>query len=85
MWVTCDMVANMGKMIQIRNVPEDLHRALKARAARLGMSLSDYLLSEIEMVAEKPTLTELLERLEERKPVKIDEPAATVIRRHRDS
>jgi antitoxin FitA len=43
-------------MIQIRNVPEDLHRALKARAARLGMSLSDYLLSEMEMVAEKPTL-----------------------------
>lgn len=75
----------MSKMIQIRNVPEDLHRALKARAARLGMSLSDYLLSEMEMVAEKPTLAELLERLEDRKPVKVDESSSTVIRRHRDS
>lgn len=75
----------MAKMIQIRNVPEDLHRALKARAARLGMSLSDYLLSEMEMVAEKPTLAELLERLEDRKPVKVDESSSTVIRRHRDS
>lgn len=75
----------MAKMIQIRNVPEDLHRALKTRAARLGMSLSDYLLSEMEMVAEKPTLAELLERLEDRKPVKVDESSSTVIRRHRDS
>lgn len=85
MWSTCDNVSHMAKMIQIRNVPEDLHRALKARAARLGLSLSDYLLSEMEMVAEKPTLAELLERLGERKPVKVDESSATVIRRHRDS
>ena len=75
----------MSKMIQIRNLPENLHRALKVRAARLGMSLSDYLLSEMEMVAEKPTLAELLERLEDRKPVKVDESSATVVRRHRDS
>jgi hypothetical protein len=75
----------MARMIQIRNVPEDLHRALKIRAALLGMSLSDYLLSEIELVAEKPTLAEMLERLEKRKPVKVDESSATVIRRHRDS
>lgn len=85
MLATCDNVIHMSKMIQIRNVPEDLHRALKARAARLGMSLSDYLLSEMEMVAEKPTLAELLERLEDRKPVKVDEPSSPVIRRHRDS
>jgi len=75
----------MAKMIQIRNVPEDLHRALKTRAARLGMSLSDYLLSEMEMVAEQPTLTEMLERLKGRKPVKVDESPATTIRRHRDA
>ncbi len=72
-------------MIQIRNVPEGLHRALKTRAAQLGMSLSDYLLSEMEMIAEKPTLAELLERLGERKAVTVDESSATVIRRHRDS
>ena len=85
MLAACDNVLHMSKMIQIRNVPEDLHRALKGRAARLGMSLSDYLLSEMEMVAEKPTLAELLERLEDRKPVKVDESSSTVIRRHRDS
>jgi plasmid stability protein len=82
---TCSNVTHMAKMIQIRNVPEDLHRALKTRAAQLGMSLSDYLLSEMEMVAEKPTLAEMLDRVERRKPVKVDEPAATVIRRHRDT
>ena len=85
MLAACDNVFHMSKMIQIRNVPEDLHRALKARAARLGMSLSDYLLSEMEMVAEKPTLAELLERLQDRKPVKVGEPSSAVIRRHRDS
>jgi len=41
----------MGKMVQIRNVPDALHRRLKSRAALAGMSLSDYLLSEILQVA----------------------------------
>jgi antitoxin FitA len=43
-------------MVQIRNVPEALHRRLKSRAALAGMSLSDYLLSEIRQVAERPTI-----------------------------
>jgi len=59
----------MSKMIQVRNVPDSLHRALKARAAMAGMSLSDYLLAEIREIAEKPTLVELRERLHARKPV----------------
>ena len=46
----------MPKTIQIRNVPDEQHRALKARASSLGMTLSDYLLSEIEQVAAKPTI-----------------------------
>jgi antitoxin FitA len=46
----------MGVMVQIRNVPEALHRRLKSRAALAGMSLSDYLLSEIRQVAERPTI-----------------------------
>jgi plasmid stability protein len=75
----------MPKMIQIRNVPDDLHRSLKIRAVQLGMSLSDYLLSELEQVAEKPTLPELLERLGTRDPVTIDKPPAEVIRRQRES
>ena len=46
----------MSKMIQIRNVPDALHRRLKARAAEAGMSLSDYLLAELRRSAERPTL-----------------------------
>jgi len=59
----------MSKMIQLRNVPESLHRGLKARAAMAGMSLSDYLLMEIKAIAEYPTLGELRERLHKRKSV----------------
>jgi len=59
----------MSRMIQLRNVPDVLHRTLKARAAMAGMSLSDYLLAEIKEVADRPTLAELRERLHERRPV----------------
>jgi hypothetical protein len=59
----------MSKMIQLRNVPDALHRSLKARAAMAGMSLSDYLLVEIKEIAERPTLAELRERLHKREPV----------------
>ena len=48
----------MSKMIQLRNVPDALHRKLKARAAQAGMSLSDYLLDEIRQAAERPTMEE---------------------------
>jgi antitoxin FitA len=75
----------MTKMIQIRNVPDELHRKLKARAAREGTTLSDYLLSEIEQVAEKPTLRELMERLAHDEPVEVDEPPEVTIRRMRDA
>ena len=75
----------MPKMIQIRNVPDDLHRTLKVRAAKAGMTLSDYLLSEIEQVAAKPTLAEMMERLRQREPVELDEPPDVTIRRFRDA
>lgn len=75
----------MTKMIQIRNVPDDLHRTLKERAAKSGMTLSDYLLSEVEKVAEKPTLAEMMDRLRSREPVELDEPPEVTIRRMRDA
>lgn len=75
----------MTKMIQIRNVPDELHRRLKERAEKAGMSLSDYLLSEMEQVAEKPTLAEMMERLRSREPVELDESPAVTIRRMRDA
>jgi plasmid stability protein len=56
----------MSTTIQIRNVPEALHRQLKSRAASAGVSLSDYLLSEIRQAAERPTADELRARLRSR-------------------
>ena len=53
----------MSTMIQIRNVPYDLHRQIKSRAALAGMSLSDFLLAEIRQIAERPTIEELRARL----------------------
>ena len=75
----------MSKMIQLRNVPDDLHRSLKARAALAGMSLTDYLLAEIREIAERPTLAELQERLRQRKPVSVRIDTARLIREERDS
>ena len=75
----------MAKMIQIRNVPDELHRKLKVRAAQEGMTLSDYLLSEIESVAKKPTMREWLEKVASREPVEVDEPPEVTIRRMRDA
>lgn len=75
----------MSKMIQFRNVPDALHRTLKARAAMSGMSLSDYLLAEIKEIAEKPTLAEFRERLGQREPVVLRLDVARTIREERDS
>jgi|SwirhisoilCB2_FD_contig_31_26018113_length_358_multi_6_in_0_out_0_2 antitoxin FitA len=76
----CDNVADMPTMIQIRNVPDDLHRRLKARAAMAGMSLSDYLLKEISAVADRPTMEEMRKRLASRSRVETGESAADAIR-----
>ena len=73
----------MPKMIQLRNVPDLLHRTLKARAALAGMSLSDYLLAEIKEVAQRPTLAELRDRLHTRKPVTSQFDSARLIREER--
>lgn len=67
-------------MIQVRNVPDELHRTLKVRAARNGMTLSDYLLSELEGIAEKPSLAELAERISRRQRSEIGDSAAELIR-----
>ena len=75
----------MPKMIQMRNVPDALHRTLKARAALEGKSLSDYLVAEIRVVAERPSLTELRRRLSSRSRVRVSRPAADLLREERDS
>ena len=74
----------MSVMIQIRNVPDTLHRRLKSRAALAGMSLSDYLLSEIRLVAERPTLEELRARLGRRPELTPSMTPAQAVRAERD-
>jgi hypothetical protein len=74
----------MDRMIQIRNVPEALHRQLKSRAALAGMSLSDYLLGEIRQLAERPTLDELKARLQSRAKTTPSLTPAEAVRAERD-
>ena len=81
----CGHLVHMSKMIQIRNVPDAVHRKIKARAAQSGMTLSDYLLVEIERIAALPTRDEMLARLHARTRVKLRTPAAEIIRRERES
>jgi plasmid stability protein len=71
-------------MIQIRNVPDALHRRLKARAALSGLSLSDYLLNEIRQTAERPTIDELRARLQSRDASALTPPPAKAVRAERD-
>jgi antitoxin FitA len=59
-------VVHMSKMIQIRNVPDDLHRALKMRAAAAGMNLSDYIKRELDRKSRKSTIKEVAARGKER-------------------
>lgn len=82
---TCKYAQGMAKMIQIRHVPEPLHRRLKARAATEGMPLSDYLLREIERVAERPAIEELRERLRGRSPFSPRLSPAKAVRREREN
>jgi antitoxin FitA len=74
----------MSKMIQIRNVPDPLHRELKVRAARAGMTLSDYLMGVIRRAAERPEPEALLARIRERRPVYPDESPAEAVRAERE-
>jgi len=74
----------MAVMIQIRNVPDTIHRKLKARAARAGLSMSDYLLEGIRRDLERPTRNEVLARLAKRAPVEPETAASELVRSERD-
>lgn len=82
---TCDNVEHMSKMIQIRNVPDDVHREAKARAARAGISLSDYLLRDLKRSLEVPPIEELLARIRAQEPVHPTETPAEIIRAEREA
>ena len=75
----------MGVLVQIRDVPDDVHRRLKARAAVAGVSLSELLRSELERALAAPTTEELLAMLGDLEPITPVEPPAETIRRMRDA
>ena len=74
----------MSKMVQIRNMPDAMHRKLKARAAMAGLSLSDYIRIELGHLLERPSREELLARLARSEPVNLRLPASELVRRERD-
>ena len=74
----------MAATIQIRNVPDELHHEIEARAALAGMSLSDYLLAEIREVAARPTVDELRQRIMRCGTVAPSVPPAEAVRQERE-
>jgi len=73
----------MSRMLQIRNVPDEVHRKLKVRAAREGVTLSELLAREARRLAEQPSLDEMRERLLARPRIALRTPPAEVVRRER--
>jgi len=74
----------MSRMLQIRNLPDEVHRRLKSRAALAGMSMSDYVLREIERMLSRPTRDEVFARIAELPPIDLDPPSAEILREERE-
>jgi plasmid stability protein len=74
----------MSRMIQLRNVPDELHKKLKVRAAEAGISLSAYILKDAERLAELPSYTEVRQMLSKLRPLKLTETTEQTIRAMRD-
>jgi plasmid stability protein len=73
------------KLLQIRNMPDEVHRTLKSRAALAGMSLSEYALAELRRAAERPTRAEILERIAARPTARLRRSPAAAVRAERDT
>jgi hypothetical protein len=84
MCCTCNYHFRMSKMIQLRHVPDALHRQLKARAALSGLALSDYLIREVRKIAECPSPEEMRERLQLREPYRGKTSPTDIVRAERD-
>jgi plasmid stability protein len=80
----CYGAPRMTQNLQVRNLSDETHRALKARAAREGRSLSDLVREELDRMAARPSRRELFERIESRGDPRLSEPLADTVRRMRD-
>ena len=85
MCITWEYTIHMVKMIQIRNVPDDIHRLLKIRAAQERTTLSELLLREATSLAQRPSIQEIVDRIRSRSSVKPKETSAAAIRAERES
>jgi antitoxin FitA len=74
----------MGVLLQVRDLPEDVHHTLKARAALSGVSLSEYVRSVLARTASRPTPAELSARIKVRGIAELDEPSEAIVRSIRD-
>jgi hypothetical protein len=74
----------MPRTLQVRDVPETVHRALRERAARRGKSLSSYVLEQLEHLARQQPLEEWLEEVHRHPPVGLRNPSARLVRRERE-
>ena len=84
MWITCNYHFDMSKMIELRHVPDSLHRQLKARAALEGLTLTDFLIREARKIAKRPTMAEIRDRLARRSPAHLSHSPTTLLRQERD-
>ena len=85
MSITCSHVVHMSKMIQIRHVPDTLHRKLKIRATEADKTLSDYIKLELEQMSARPTLAQIAARLKALEPVELNESVVDILRDARES
>ena len=78
------LLSRMGTLVQIRDVPDEVHRTLKSRAAAAGVSLSEYLRTVLERTASRPTPAELATRIDTRGAIKLTQPTEKAVRSLRD-
>jgi len=83
MWLACASFDSMSKMLQVRDVPDALHRELRRRAKARGLSLTDYVQGILEREVTRPPAEEVFERVRARRPVRLKRPAADLIRSER--
>jgi len=79
----CAILRSMGKMLQVRNVPERLHRELRRRAKARGQTLTDFVQEVLEREVARPPAEEVFDRVESRRPVELDIRVAEIVRQER--
>jgi len=83
MFFACAILSAMSKMLQVRNIPERLHRELQRRAKARGQTLTDYVQEVLEREVARPPADEVFDRIESRRPVDLDIRVAEIIKQER--